>query len=118
MAVYVDSARIPFRRMIMCHMWADSLHELCEMADKIGLQRKWIQGHPVLSHGKAKRASWVHFDIALRTRAKAVKAGAIETDKYGPVEHIAKLDIASGDLVLADRGARKLEQIAMMRNAK
>ena len=91
MAVYVDPAVHPFGRMIMCHMWADTLDELLAMADKIGVQRKWIQGHPELSFGKHRNASWVHFDISKGKRALAVKHGAIETDKYGPSEHVARL---------------------------
>lgn len=87
MAVYVDPAVHRFGRMIMCHMWADTDAELLAMADRIGVARKWIQGHEVLSFGKHRRASWVHFDIAKNKRALAVAAGAIETDKYGPLEH-------------------------------
>lgn len=83
MAVYVDTARNPFGRYRMCHMWADSLPELLAMADGIGVPRKWLQEPP--------RASWVHMDIAQSKRALAVKLGALETDRYGPVLHCARL---------------------------
>lgn len=92
MAVYVDEAMIPFGGMLMSHMWADSLEELLAMADKIDVQRKWIQGHPTLSFGKHREASWVHFDISKGKRTKAIELGAIPTDKYGPAEHVARLD--------------------------
>lgn len=91
MAVYVDDVRLPFGRMIMCHMWADTLDELLAMVDKIGVQRKWIQGHPTLSFGKHRNASWVHFDISIGMKKKALAAGAILTDMYGPSEHTARL---------------------------
>jgi len=63
-SVYVDDMRAPFGRMIMCHMVADTEDELHEMADTIGVARRWYQGD--------------HYDIALSKRALAVKAGAIE----------------------------------------
>lgn len=91
MSVYVDDMRAPFGNMVMCHMWADSDAELLAMADRIGVQRKWIQGHPTLSFGKHRNARWVHFDIALSKRALAVRHGAVETDRYGPSEHVARL---------------------------
>lgn len=31
MTVYVDDVRLPFGRMIMCHLWADTLPELLAM---------------------------------------------------------------------------------------
>ncbi len=83
MAVYVDQPIHPFGRMMMCHLWADSLDELLAMVDRIGVQRKWIQGHPTLSFGKHRTASWVHFDIAKGKRSLAIQAGALETDRYG-----------------------------------
>lgn len=95
MSVYVDDMRAPFGNMVMCHMWADSDIELLAMADRIGVQRKWIQGHPVFSFGKHRNASWVHFDIAISKRALAVKFGAIETDRFGPVIHTTKLRLAA-----------------------
>lgn len=65
--VYVDNAFIPFGRMIMCHMVADTLEELHEMADKIGVNRKWFQN---------KRMH--HYDICKSKRKLAVKYGAKE----------------------------------------
>lgn len=83
MSVYVDNASNRYGRMLMCHMWADTLDELLAMADAIGVQRKWLQQPP--------KASWVHFDIAQSKRALAIANGAIRTDKYGPLEHTARL---------------------------
>lgn len=70
MSVYVDNMRAPYGRMIMCHMLADTLTELHEMADKIGMKRKWFQD----------KKSGPHYDIALATRAKAVALGAKEIE--------------------------------------
>lgn len=111
MPVYVDDMKAPFGNMIMCHMWADSDAELLAMAARIGVNRKWIQGHPTLSFGKHRNASWVHFDIAQSKRALAVKAGAIETDRYGPLEHEAKLDLASDVPARIARGQKRMERI-------
>ena len=63
MAVYVDKAQHKLGRMVMCHMLADSMDELLEMADRIGVKRKWFQprSHP-------------HFDICKSSRAKAIAA--------------------------------------------
>jgi len=71
-SVYVDDMRAPFGRMVMCHMLADTTAELLDMADRIGVARRWIQkaGTP-----------HEHFDIALGKRAWAVKAGAVEIDR-------------------------------------
>lgn len=100
MTVYVDSAFTPYRGMRMCHMWADTLDELLAMADTIGVQRKWLQQPPA--------ASWVHFDIAQSKRHLALKAGAVETDRYGALEHDAKL-----------KGNQKtLDMIATLRERK
>jgi hypothetical protein len=118
MSVYVDDVRHEFGRMVMCHLWADTLDELLAMVDRIGVQRKWIQGHDTLSFGKHRNASWIHFDISLSKKAAAIRAGAIVTDKFGPMEHVAKLDIASGDEWLAERGRRALERIQRARAVK
>ena len=56
MTVYVDDVEHSFGQMLMCHMWADTLDELMAMVDKIGVARKWIQGHPQLSIGNIHAA--------------------------------------------------------------
>ena len=82
MAVYVDDMSADYRGMKMCHMSADSTEELLAMADRIGVQRRWIQ-----SAGTWKE----HFDICLSKRAKAVKAGAVEvTMRQLVTQQIAK----------------------------
>lgn len=118
MAVYVDDMEAAFGNMVMCHMWADSDDELLAMVDAIGVQRKWIQGHPTLSFGKHRNASWVHFDIAKSKRALAIARGAIATDRYGPLEHTAKLAIASGDPVRVEYGRKRLALVAECRDRK
>lgn len=97
MTVYVDDVRHRFGRMVMCHLWADTMAELLAMVDGIGVQRKWLQQPP--------KASWVHFDIAVSKKELALRHDAILTDKYGPVEHVARL---TGNQA-------KLEQIAKCR---
>jgi len=83
MSVYVDDVRHLFGRMIMCHMWADTMEELLEMVDEIGLNRKWIQRPP--------KASWVHFDVCLAMKEKAIAKGAILTDRYGPLRFLGRM---------------------------
>lgn len=107
MTLYVDDVRHKFRHMTMCHMWADTLDELLGMARRIGVQAKWLQQPP--------KASWVHFDISLGKKDLARKYGAVLTDKYGPLEHLAKLDAASGEAERIARGTAMLATIARCR---
>lgn len=95
MAVYVDSVRFRYRRMIMCHMWADTEAEMHAMARRIGLRREWFQCPP--------RASWRHYDVSLTSKQKAIAAGAVLTDRYGALEHVARLN---GDHEKLNRIAR------------
>ena len=69
MTVYVDNAFIPFRRMIMCHLIADSTEELLAMADTIHVSHKWIQKPGTPDE---------HFDICKSMRECAIRNGAIE----------------------------------------
>lgn len=57
----------------MCHMIAESPEELLDMADRIGVARKWIQAAGTYRE---------HFDICLKKRALAVQAGAVEITHY------------------------------------
>lgn len=92
MAVYVDPPLHKYGRMIMCHMWADTLDELHKMADRIGVSRRWLQQPP--------KASWVHYDISKGKRDQAVRYGAIEKSILGPLIHLAE---KAGDQVALQR---------------
>lgn len=65
--IYIDNYNAKFRNMIMCHMIGDTLNELHEMADKIGIDRKWFQNKKI-----------PHYDICLSKKKLALKYGAIE----------------------------------------
>lgn len=110
MSVYVDNARHAYGRMIMCHMWADSLDELLQMADAIGVERRWLQEPP--------KASWVHFDVSIAKKMAAIGRGAVLTDRFGPVEHVARLDLASGDATREAVGAKMLAIVQRRREAR
>lgn len=79
MSVYVDTARNKFKRMVMCHLMADTLEELHEFAARLGMKRAWYQ--PV---------STPHYDLSLSRRALALKLGAVEIDERKVVEIIRK----------------------------
>lgn len=79
MPVYVDKARNSFKRMIMCHLLADTLEELHSFAKQIGLKREWFQN-----------GSTPHYDLSLTKRRWAIKNGAVEIDNQKVVEIIKK----------------------------
>ena len=89
-------------------MWADPEDELLRMADRIGVARKWVQRPP--------KASWVHFDESLNMKAKAIVAGAVLTDMFGPLEFLARQDLRSGDVDRIIDGRRQLRKIAVSRS--
>ncbi len=71
MSVYVDDASIPYGRMLMSHLVADSLEELHAMANRIGIARRWFQ----------REASTPHYDVCRAKRALALRHGAIALDR-------------------------------------
>ncbi len=73
MSVYVDNMYASYRRMKLCHMFADSTDELNDMADKIGVNRKWIQDANTYRE---------HYDVAKISRKRAIDAGAIEINMH------------------------------------
>jgi hypothetical protein len=83
MAVYVDTARNPFGRMIMCHMWADTAAELHQMAAEIGMKRAWYQAPDMPG---SRRVSFPHYDLSQTRRAAAIGKGAIELERQAAVD--------------------------------
>ncbi|WP_431050049.1 DUF4031 domain-containing protein [Xanthomonas oryzae] len=67
MAVYVDDAVWPCRGKQWAHLMADSLDELHEFAQRLGLRRNWFQD----------RASGAHYDITDAKREMALRIGAV-----------------------------------------
>ena len=71
--VYVDDmyrySMGRYGRMKMSHMAADTSTELLEMADRIGVGRRWMQD---------RGERYEHFDISKTKRSLAVEAGAVE----------------------------------------
>lgn len=67
MTVYVDNERIPWRGKLWCHLVADSLEELHQFADRLGLRRSWFQG----------KSSYPHYDITTVVRERALRLGAL-----------------------------------------
>lgn len=80
--VYVDDMYTislgRFGRMKMSHMIADTKQELLDMADKIGLNKKWIQ-----CEGDASE----HFDVSISMRKAAITNGA----KAIPMRELARM---------------------------
>jgi hypothetical protein len=69
MAIYVDTL-LSYKSGRWCHMMADSLDELHEFAEQLGLKRAWFQKPP--------KASAPHYDLRASKRELAVELGAIE----------------------------------------
>ena len=109
MTIYVDSARHPFKGHIMCHMTADSLCELHDMADRLAMKRVWFQAPP--------KASFPHYDIPVPQRRIALKYGAIEVDDRTGLYFAARLGLewarAEGDELRVRRYSQTLERAAI-----
>ena len=75
--IIVDDMKAPVGRMVMCHMMADTTEELLAMAEKIGVDRKWLQA------AGTKRE---HFDICLSKRSLAIQHGAQEVTREGVMD--------------------------------
>lgn len=81
MAVYVDGLRdYGWRHGPSCHLIADSVAELIEFAESMGLQREWFQAK-----------STPHFDLTAGGRDAAVALGAIELTNRQLIAKIREL---------------------------
>ena len=63
----------------MYHMVADTGQELLEMADRVGVARRWIQ-----HEGRVTE----HFAICLRARRDAISYGAIQINRSQLARHL------------------------------
>lgn len=80
-AVYVDGLRdYGWHRGPSCHLIADSVEELIEFAESMGMRREWFQAK-----------STPHFDLTADGRAIAVSKGAVELTNRQLVAKIREL---------------------------
>ncbi len=68
--VYVGKREYKYGRMIMSHVVADSLYELHEMAQNVGVDKRHFQD----------KAGKPHYDFCKQNKLKAIELGAIEVD--------------------------------------
>ena len=69
MPLYVDHLRIPFGRMRMSHLMADTKEELLRAAGALGLKHRWLQ-----NEDQPKE----HFDVSESKRKLAIdRLGAV-----------------------------------------
>lgn len=79
--VYVDGLRdYGWHRGPSCHLIADSVEELIEFAESMGLRREWFQAK-----------STPHFDLTAGGRELAVQMGAIELTNRQLIAKIREL---------------------------
>ena len=95
MSVYVGPSKYPYGRMVMCHMVADSLIELHQMANELDLRYEWYQG-----------PERPHYDLSMTKRAQAVELGALEVDDRRIVEALLRSEPENAiRLALAEQSA-------------
>ena len=69
--VYVDNMNASYGRMIMNHLFADTIKELHVMVDLIGVSTRWFQD---------KNKKFPHYDICLSKKKLALQNGANEIE--------------------------------------
>lgn len=72
MTIYVDNECISWKGKQWCHLVADSLAELHEFAQQLGLRRSWFQEQSV----------YPHYDITITLRDKALTLGALMGNRH------------------------------------
>lgn len=74
--VYIDNARVAYKGNLYCHMLADSLDELHEFAEVLGIKKCWFHGS----------ASYPHYDVKIEFRPQAINLGAILSSRKQIIE--------------------------------
>ena len=69
MPVYVDDLAVPYGRMRMSHMIADTDEELHAMAQKVGVSRRHWQS--------PDKHSISHYDVCQQSKQRALAEGAV-----------------------------------------
>ena len=88
--LYVDSMKMPFGRMLMSHMIADTPEELAEAERTLGLPRGSVQ-YP---------CTWKeHLDVSQSKRAEAIAMGAAVI----PAKEIARMLITRREIQKKDQ---------------
>lgn len=85
MSVYIDDMEKPYRNRPdriykLNHMIADSVDELHEMAQKIGLKSQWFQPK-----------SFPHYDVTIAKKKEAIKLGAEAVSTRELIQKIKEL---------------------------
>jgi len=94
MTVYIDdmykTSMGRFGRMKMSHMIADTKAELLQMADRIGVARKWLQKPGTPDE---------HFDVSQGCRDLAIAAGAVPITlrQTGAMVMLRRMGLPMGD---------------------
>lgn len=78
---YGDTVKQLLGHAKWCHMTADTMDELHEMAELIGLKRSWFQNKDGVT--------W-HYDIVPTKRVLAIRSGAVPVDMHKMGEIISK----------------------------
>lgn len=100
MPVYIDSMNLNYRGMVMCHMLADTHHELVAMAKVIGMRPAWIQNpgtvreHFDVTDGRFVRdpaTGKLIIDPTKSRKRVALKNGAIEVNRRGIYEVMMRM---------------------------
>jgi len=69
----------PYKRA--CHLFADSIEELHEMAGLVGVARSNLQ----------YRADFPHYDLTANKRLQAIARGAVQVERDVMVDFVRKL---------------------------
>jgi len=64
-----------------CHMYADTLEELHDMARQIDHKREWFQGH---------KLEFLHYDLTATRRQLALKYGAVNASRQHMVDYVRR----------------------------